>query len=306
VPPAASSLLKDRVRIFFRQLSLALAGDPEGIHQMRVAGRRVRVALPLVAAKPDARRVRRVRRALKRLLRTAAPARDLDVCVALFEAELAARGVQSVEATQLRRRLRTARSRSRSRLREALLDHDIAGLRRELRGLEGEVEVSAGVVLSRIREARDVQGAELLSEMERLGDRFEGDELHDLRRRVRRLRYVAEVASELDGSRSRAPKQLKRLQEDLGNVHDAYVLGQWLGRQAEAAEKRRVSLLAAEARRLETAFGDLARARHQEYLAHDPVATLKRALGVLVPAPWEAGGSGAEGEPGGDAAEGAA
>ncbi|PYQ20034.1 MAG: hypothetical protein DMF81_19925, partial [Acidobacteria bacterium] len=78
-------MLKDRIRALFRQLPKALTGDEESIHQMRVAGRRLRVALPLLARKPHGRRVRRARRILRQLTRAGGTSRDMDVSLSLFE-----------------------------------------------------------------------------------------------------------------------------------------------------------------------------------------------------------------------------
>jgi CHAD domain-containing protein len=274
-------LLRDRIRAFFRHLPLALAGEPEGIHQMRVAGRRVRVLVPLVAGKPEGRRVRRARRTLKALIRTAGPARDLDVCLALYDEHVA---LASPEAKVLRARLRAARSRSRRQMREAILDQEIPTLRRDLRALLETLE-PVPTVLARIRETRDLAGDELLARLETLGEHFDTDELHDLRRGVRRLRYVAEAPDELTGAESTAPKRLKRLQEQLGGIHDPLVLAAWLARHAIAADRRQASDRAAEARRLEAAFLELARARHRAYLEADPVGAVKHALVRLGMAP---------------------
>jgi CHAD domain-containing protein len=275
-------LLSARVRVFFRQLPLALAGQPEGIHQMRVAGRRLRAALPLVARKPSGGRARRARRALKRVIRAAGAGRDLDVGLALFD-EQAADG--SPELVALRRSLTTARTRGRRRMQEALLDEDVAGLRRDLRAVAASVEEAASVVLARIRQARDVEGEALLARLEALGDTFDGEALHDVRRRVRRLRYVAEAAAEVSGEASKAPKRLKELQEHLGGIHDAWVLAGWLARHAVAADRRQASARAAEARRLGAACLEVSRTRHRAYLEADPVGTLKEALVLLAPAP---------------------
>ena len=284
MPHVPTLLLSARVRVFFRQLPLALAGQPEGIHQMRVAGRRLRVALPLVARKPSGGRVRRARRGLKRVIRAAGAGRDLDVGLALFD-EQAAELTGSPELDALRRSLVTARTRGRRRMQEALLDEDVAGLRRDLRAVAATVEETGSVVLARIRQARDVEGEALLARLSALGDTFDGEALHDVRRRVRRLRYVAEAAAEVSGEESKAPKRLKELQEHLGGIHDPWVLAEWLERNAVAADRRQASARAAEARRLEAACLEVSRMRHRAYLESDPVGTLKEALVLLAPAP---------------------
>ncbi|HEX7509600.1 MAG TPA: CHAD domain-containing protein, partial [Polyangia bacterium] len=67
----AGTLLKRKVSTLFRHFPPALTGDEEAIHQLRVSGRRLRVALPLLVAKPDGRRAERARRLLRQLTRTA-------------------------------------------------------------------------------------------------------------------------------------------------------------------------------------------------------------------------------------------
>src|SRR5438552_10057686 len=126
----ATPVLKEHIRALFRQLPRALAGDEDAIHQMRVAGRRLRVALPLLARKPQGRRVKRGRRIMRALTRSAGTSRDLDVGVGLFEERLRGRGEMDPERRLLRQRLRAARGRSRVRLAEALMDIGIARLRR--------------------------------------------------------------------------------------------------------------------------------------------------------------------------------
>ena len=128
-----ATLLRERVRRVFREFPGALAGDEEPVHQLRVAGRRLRVALPLFAGKSGGRRLRKARRILRDLTRAAGAGRDLDVLVAVFEARLAGLEEVSSEQRELRRRMKAARARSRGGLAAGILDLDIDGLRRHLR-----------------------------------------------------------------------------------------------------------------------------------------------------------------------------
>ena len=125
----ASPLLRERVRAVFKQLPKGLAGDEEAIHQMRVAGRRLRVALPLLARKPrgqagearparppraDPRRRREPRPRREPRAPGGAPAR-------------AGRRLVGGAGAGLRRRLRTAARRAAAaRMAEALMDLEIA------------------------------------------------------------------------------------------------------------------------------------------------------------------------------------
>ena len=70
----------------------ALVGDVEAVHDLRVAARRLRIALVLLADKPDGRRARRAQRTLRDLAAAAGRGRDLDVGIAILDAQPAAVG----------------------------------------------------------------------------------------------------------------------------------------------------------------------------------------------------------------------
>ena len=277
----ATPLLKAHVRALFRQLPPALAGDEEAIHQMRVAGRRLRVALPLLGRKPSGRRVRRARRILRELTRSAGTSRDLDVSVALFDERLRARGELDAERRTLRQRVRSARSRSRGRMAEALMDIDIARVRRDLRVVVSRRAELVFTAMLRLRDARDVRGTAILESLASLGEGFDPAALHRLRIRLRRLRYAAELAEKLTGQSSEAPALFRQLQDVLGHVRDAHVLSCWMGRQAAAAASRGQASLAAAAREEEAFFVEMSHEHHRAFLALSPASTVRRGLEAM-------------------------
>jgi len=272
-------LLRQRIKAVFRRLPKALAGSEEDLHQMRVAGRRLRVALPLLARKPEGKRVRRSLRLLRALTRAGGLSRDLDVGAALLEAEVAAVGL-TPERQVLLRRLKAARARGRARMAEALLDLEIARLRRDLRVLARRSD-GFFAVLRRLRERRDEDGAESLALVAALGERFDAVELHRLRRRARRLRYTAELSGALKGQPSAAVDDLRKLQDHLGGLHDTYVLAEWLARQGAACQARGEAALAAEAAALRARFQEKTAAAHRAFLALPPADVIGRALAAM-------------------------
>lgn len=280
-PDIATPLLKEQMRALFLQVPQGLAGAEEPIHQMRVAGRRLRVALPLLAKKPEGRRVRRALQVLRELTRAAGASRDLDVIVGLLGAELRGDARPSAEARLLERRLLAARRRSRQRMAEALLDLEIARMRRDLRAILRRRAEDLFTVLSRLHQQRDLQGGELIEAIAAVGDRFDPERLHGLRKRARRLRYAAEVSVVLRGNPSGAPDVFRELQGQLGEIHDLHVLSLWLRGQAEPAERRNQAALAQEARRLEDVFLSRALERHQALLASNITETVERALDAM-------------------------
>lgn len=274
----STPLLKARVRELFRHLPGALGGETEPVHQMRVAGRRLRVALPLLARKPEGKRARRALRVLRELTRAAGAGRDLDVSLALLEARVPAPPAASPAQRALRARLRAARTRSRRHLAEALLDVDIARLRRDLRAIQSARGDALFTVVLRMRAAREARGARLLEQLAGLGARYDVAALHEARKQVRRLRYSAELADALLGQASPAAGLFKDLQEQLGAVRDSHVLAEWLGRQAQAAAARGQEALAAEAATLERLFREDSDARHRAFLEAPPMERVRAAL----------------------------
>jgi CHAD domain-containing protein len=277
----ASLLLQDRVRRVFGELPGAVAGQEEPVHQVRVAGRRLCVSLPLLARKGQGRRVRRALKVLRQLTRTVGEGRDMDVILGLFDDRLAGRKAPSAEQRALLSRLRSARARSRTQVADSVLDLDIDGLRRDLRRLlQGGASESA-TVLARARAVREEEGAELLRGFSQVGERYRPEALHALRRRARRLRYAAEVEDVVRGDESRAPVLWKRLQDGIGVIHDHHVLASWFEEQARAAEARGDVLLARAARRERSAFTGLGRLLHRALLERKPADLALRALQAM-------------------------
>jgi CHAD domain-containing protein len=280
-PDRATPLLRARVRVLSRHLPQALGGVEEEIHQMRVAGRRLRVALPLLATRPDGRRVRRALSILRQLTRGAGLSRDLDVGLALLEERLRSLGA-SRERGILRRRLRSARTRSRTTMADVLLDLNISKLRRHLRAIVSRRAEGIFTVILRLREVRE--GAESYLEDLRLeAGRYDPEALHRLRRRTRRLRYSLEMSDAIRGQESEGPALIKQLQDLLGLSHDAHVVAGWLERQAAAADTAGDAALAEEARSLQGYFLDRSHEHHRAFVEADPPALARRALENLGP-----------------------
>ncbi len=277
----SSLLLEDRITRVFRELPGAVAGHEEAIHQIRVAGRRLRVALPLLALSGDSRPVVRAVKVLRRMTRTVGERRDMDVVLGLFQDRLEALRTTTAEQRALLSRLRGARARSRSQVAEDILDLDIGGLRRNLRRLLREGAVEAPAALARIRALREEEGAALLRGFSQIGERYRPEALHALRRRVRRLRYAAEIDDAVRAEDTRAPALWKRLQDSIGVLHDHHVLATWLDQQAHAGASRDNTLLTRAALRERRAFVDVARLLHRALVETKPADLALRALSAM-------------------------
>jgi|GEM_PF-1196278 len=274
-------LIKSKTAILFRHFPGALAGDEEAVHQLRVSGRRLRVALRLLAEKPDGRRATRAQRLLRTLTQTAGSGRDLDVLLEIFSERLKRVPQRSLEQNRLRRRLADARRRGQARMVQRLLDVEIAQLRGDLSTLALRGGPERSVVCARIRDLCERESRKLLDGFGALGTLLDIEALHALRRRARRLRYTVEIYVEIFGDRAGEAKPWKRLQDLIGVLHDHYVLAQWFDRQALTDEKRGSKILASAA----LAEADWARETmhqlHHRYLAEDPSTLVQRGLSAV-------------------------
>jgi CHAD domain-containing protein len=279
----STRLLREKSKRVSRHLPKALAGDAEEIHQMRVAARRLRVALPLLARKPRGKRAREALQILRDLARTAGLSRDLDVGLAMFDARLAELGTRTPELQSLRRALVSARNRSRQSMAEGLLDLEIARLRRHLVALQKRGGVPVFTVLVRLREAAQEEYDAILGDLDALGIRFDAEALHGVRSRCRRLRYTAEILDALRAQQSGAPRLLRDLQEGLGRLHDAHVLAAWLQHAGQRARARGRMELAIAARRERNRFLEDCRGLHGAFLGSNPRRTLDQVLTAMIP-----------------------
>jgi len=265
----------------FKHLPKTLVGDEEAMHEMRVAARRLRVTLPVLARKPRGKRVRRALAVLREVTRASGRGRELDVALEFLEARLRAVGRSSPESDLLRGQLANAIHRSRRRMANAMLDIEIAGLRRDLRAIVKGGSADDFTVLGRLRETRNALGRVLVRGLEALGSDFDPKALHRLRRQARRLRYAAEVSDALAGQGSDSPAALKDLQDRLGRIQDNQVVGGWFSGAAVAARARGQAAVATEAGSLAEWFDEQSRGHHRDLLEGDPVHVVTRALEAM-------------------------
>jgi CHAD domain-containing protein len=262
--PDAGRLLTLRTRELFRVYPKALVGDVEAVHDVRVAARRLRIALALLADRPGGRRARRAQRTLRDLAATAGRGRDLDVGIAILRSQPAAVGEGH---EKLLRALKASRARARVATRDALLDLDVARLRRDLRACAAHTGVERDIVAGRIAALRQHEETTIAQELSSNQRRPDAEALHRARRSARRLRYAAEIADLLDGTPSGAADAWRKMQNRLGEIQDRHVLGGWLeSRRRRAAATGDSALATAASRALARVRRDGAR-RVRDFLA---------------------------------------
>lgn len=206
--------------------------DPEHLHRMRVASRRLRAAARLFApCWPRAWRPR-WRRELRRLTRALGAARDLDVQLIWLSARLAGLPGDSPERpglARLRLRLEQARERGQRRVVRALTRFEtrtapaLAAFLARRHGF-GPVPAPTADARAAARAALAPLLAELLAHAPHLTDPAAAAEHHALRIAAKRLRYALEIFAPLDPEPlGAALRAARRLQSKLGDLHDCDV-----------------------------------------------------------------------------------
>lgn len=195
--------------------------DPEALHGMRTAVRRLRAILRAVRSSLDSGPAR-LGGELRWLGRVLGGARDLDVLRAHLRAELAS--LEGADATALRHvlaRLDAQRTRAQAAVRAALASSRYARLRRSLDAALRAPTAGEDLAVGRIARRRFKK---LRKAVEALGETPTDGQVHAVRVSVKRARYAAELARGAVGRRAkRFAREAGRLQDILGEYQDAAV-----------------------------------------------------------------------------------
>jgi CHAD domain-containing protein len=226
---AAELLIRQRLTALRRALPHARAGDIAGIHEARVATRRLREALPLVAR---GARARKLTRTVRRLTRALGPVRELDVALTTLEELAGEREVPRGGVRALQHLIRSERQALHRDVVRALDRPDLDKLTRKAVAAARAHDANhtprrrgepARLDAARRRAARRAET--LRAAIDNAAGLYLPDRLHAVRIAVKKLRYAMEIARELSGSRATARiLALKRVQDLLGRMHDLEVL----------------------------------------------------------------------------------
>jgi CHAD domain-containing protein len=257
-PPVAAlgRAMAEQVRqLLVHDPGVRLGSDPEDLHQLRVASRRLRAFLRAGRPLLEPSWSEPLRDELRWLGGALGPARDLDVLIARIADDVAGVGGEDAFAG-LMHALETERADARGVVVEALSSDRYLAL------LDRLEHVADPVPSGSRRTLRDVWRGEwkrTRKAFARLGESSPDDELHAGRIRVKRARYAAELAAHELGKRSRPfIRAAKDLQDVLGEHQDAVVAEEriraWAGdgvergapaRLVEAERQRRAAARAA-------------------------------------------------------------
>ena len=263
----AADTMISQIREIVRHAHIATdPGEPEGVHQMRVYSRRLRASLrafdpvlPKPQKKTWAKRVKRITKSL-------GDARDADVQAIFLEKTLKKLNDDKARPGLERLLLRTQQQRRKCQpdveavVRDVLDKHVLDLMAESLRTLQVNdrlsppPEVLSEVSISETQTSTSpgepaVYGHAMRSILEQL-EKFlayqplpvhlhEAETLHQMRIAGKRLRYTIEnfqpaYAGRLDA----AHKTLKKLQDDLGDIHDCDVWRERLPAFIEAERQR--------------------------------------------------------------------
>src|SRR5688572_7751152 len=243
---AHAILLREAAGLATNKPQVEHAPTPDEIHQLRVAARRLRVALRLFARLLPSKDAARFKTELRWFATSLGDVRDLDVYTDNFKAYVqtlpsAQRGDLSGYEMYLRRERTEARQRAAAAVaspRAAALLADIerfvaagpspGALRRWSSLTVGDaMRQSVRRSVGRVRQLGN-----------RLTTRARPAELHDLRIKSKRLRYELEFFAEVYPPLKQTAKECKALQDLLGGLQDVYTATARLRRYSALLRKQ--------------------------------------------------------------------
>jgi CHAD domain-containing protein len=228
----AARLQEQFARLLAHDPGVRLGDDPEDVHQLRVATRRLRAFLRVARPLVERDWADGLRDELGWLGRSLGPARDLDVMLEQLRSELSELGDDAAAATGLLDALGAEREQAHAHALEGLSDQRYFALLDRLEMLGEPPLTDSDATL------RDLFGKELKRArraFDALGDDAPNEELHAARIRVKRARYAAELgAHELGKRGDRFVAGAKKLQDVLGEHQDAVVAEERLRAWANA------------------------------------------------------------------------
>jgi CHAD domain-containing protein len=222
-----------------RLWKVARKGDADGVHELRVASRRIREALPVLSDGSHPHRVKRMQRAVRTLTRTLGPVRECDVSLVLLTAFERAHPENRSAIDLVRQAVVAKRKELHALLREHLDSVTPGELSRKLikatkRKKKNDTvptrkSPKAGGSEDRWRVAlagRIVRRSKQLEQfVEYAGALYAPDRLHGVRVSVKKLRYALELGQEARLARlTSAVRFMKKMQDNLGELQDREML----------------------------------------------------------------------------------
>ena len=266
-------LLEARAKALKHHLPKAIEGDGIGVHHARVASRRLRELVPVLAQDVKGNKPRKAERKIRRLTRALGAVRELDVTLTVLD-ELATRDTLPRNALEdVRAHVVAEREERRATMLKRMEKVNVAKLDRRLASVADALDESESEEWRKALSGRLAKrGKALLAAIGAAGQMYNPERLHQVRIETKKLRYGLEIAAE-SGIRSAAPLvgRLRKVQDTLGRLHDLQVLEEHVAAVQTKPPTRQVPEggLAAVASMLE----EQCRHLHGRYLALAPTLT---------------------------------
>jgi CHAD domain-containing protein len=219
-------LLLRRARELERQLPLAIQGNDTGVHQARVACRRLREAVPVLAGETKARK--KAEKKIRKLTQALGTVREMDVTVQILDEFAQTNALPRNALEDVRAHVIAERDRRRAVMLQRLRRVDTDRLRARLE----EASIVAAVIDSaEWREALTsrvaLRAKRLMLAIQRAGQMYAPEQLHAARIATKKLRYALELIADARLAPVRPlVNTLKRAQDTLGKLHDLQVIEQ--------------------------------------------------------------------------------
>jgi CHAD domain-containing protein len=241
-PSPLVRLLARRTRALRRQLAAAIAGKDVGVHQARVASRRLREAVPVLTEGLQHSKSGKAQRKIRRLTQALGTVRELDVTLHLIDELGERQDVPRPALAEVRALVIEDRERRRVVMLERLKSVDIDKLERRLHAVRQALMHPTPAHAWRPALALRIatRGRRLDKAIEEAGQIYAPEALHQVRIAAKKLRYALEIADE-SGAVPCADtlKVIKRIQDALGRLHDLQILQHHVAAVGAAPRGRR-------------------------------------------------------------------
>jgi CHAD domain-containing protein len=222
----AGRLLAQRAGALKRHLPDAVGGSSHAVHQARVASRRLREAVPVLATGVKGARSRKALGKIRRLTQALGTVRELDVTIQLLD-ELVAKDMLPRPALEaVRGRVVADLEKRRETMLKRIAHVDLDKLESRLLAMGTLLDETGSEAWRDALGARIVKRSKALSTaIAAAGRLYAPEQLHQVRIAAKKLRYAIELAYDT-GVKPASPavRIVKRAQDTLGRLHDLQVL----------------------------------------------------------------------------------
>jgi CHAD domain-containing protein len=196
--PVLIRLLDRRTRALKRHIPRAIAGDDVGVHQARVASRRLREAVPVLSEGLHGSKAGKAQRKIRKLTQALGTVRELDVALGLIDELDARQEVPKAALADVRAHVMSEREDRRRVMHERLEDVNREKLERRLQSVRDALAAPSPDHAWRSALAhRLVTGARRLDHaITKAGQIYAPEALHQVRIASKKLRYALEIANE--------------------------------------------------------------------------------------------------------------